>query len=165
MPDLIVERIDRPSDEARALLAELDAELGANYTAEQRHALTIERVFAPHVAFFIVRLSGAAVGCGGVAFDDGFAELKRMYVRPALRGKGVVQVLIARLETEAAARGYARVTLETGDAQHAAIRAYERAGFARCAAFGAYAALPAHAIIRSVFMEKRLARGALITSR
>jgi len=153
---IVVERLDEPSDDARGLLAELDAELGANYAPDQRHALTIDRLFQPNVAFFIVRLDGEAIGCGGVAFDDGFAELKRMYVRPAMRGKGGVQALITRLEQEAAARGYARVSIETGDAQRAAIRAYERAGFTRCGAFGEYATLPAHAIVRSVFLEKHL---------
>ena len=46
--------------------------------------------------------------------------------------------------------------LETGDAQRAAIRLYERAGYTRCAAFGPYAAMPLHAIEHSVFFEKRL---------
>ena len=157
MPDLIVERVDRPIEEARAHLAELDAELSATYTPDQRHGLAVDRVFQPSVAFFVVRFEGAAIGCGGIAFDDGFAELKRMYVKPAMRGKGAVQALIARLATEAGARGYSRLTLETGDAQTAAIRAYERAGFRRCEPFGAYAALSSHTIARSVFMDKRLA--------
>ena len=51
-------------------------------------------------------------------------------------------------------RGVTRIALETGDAQHAAIRFYERAGFTPCAAFGAYATLPPRAVERSVFFEK-----------
>ncbi|MEQ1868365.1 MAG: GNAT family N-acetyltransferase, partial [Micropepsaceae bacterium] len=106
--------------------------------------------------FFSVRLEGAAVGCGAVGFDDGFAELKRMYVLPAMRGRGVVQALLARLETEAVAHGYRRLMLETGDTLLPALRVYERAGFRRCGAFGHYAVLEPHRIVRSVFMEKSI---------
>lgn len=151
---IVLELTERATDEARELIGELEAELSGPYAADQRHGFGVDRVFQPDIRFFVARVDGEAVGCGGIAFDDGFAELKRMYVRPALRGRGVVQALISRLEEEARSRGYKRLTLETGDAQLAAIRVYERAGYRRCAAFGAYAGLEAHAIVRSVFFEK-----------
>ena len=153
---LVLEPAPSPTDDARQLIAELDAELAGPYSAEQRHGLSVERVFQPGVLFFVARLDGRAVGCGGVAFGEGFAEVKRMYVRPHARGRGVARALLARLEDEARARGVRRVTLETGDAQHAAIRLYERAGYTRCGAFGPYAAMPPRAIERSVFFEKRI---------
>jgi putative acetyltransferase len=103
-----------------------------------------------------VRLAGAAVGCGAIGFDEGFAELKRMYVRPKMRGLGAVQALLQRLEEEAAARGVALLRLETGDTLHAAHKVYERAGFKRCGAFGHYLTLEPHRIARSVFMEKKI---------
>ncbi|MEA2707725.1 MAG: putative acetyltransferase [Phycisphaerales bacterium] len=106
--------------------------------------------------FFIARLDGEAVGCGGIAFEEGFAEVKRMYVRPRARGRDVAGTILARLEHEAGARGVTRLTLETGDERHAAIRFYERVGFTRCAAFGAYAAMPPRAIEHSVFFEKSI---------
>ena len=152
-----VEHVPTPTADAVALIGELDAELGAAYEAQNRHGLSVERVFQPGVMFFVARLGGDAVGCGGVAFEDGFAEVKRMYVRPAARGRGVAQSILRRIEREAAARGVKRLTLETGDAQDAAIRLYQRAGFTRCAAFGAYLSKPASAIQRSVFFEKRFA--------
>jgi putative acetyltransferase len=151
---LVLERIDRATDEARALIEALETELSGDYEPHQRHGLSIDRVFQPHIVFFIARLDGEAVGCGGIAFDDGFAELKRMYVRPTMRGKGVVQALLTRLEQEARARGVKRLTLETGDVLHAAMRVYERWGFTRCAPFGDYVGLPAPTIARSVFFEK-----------
>jgi putative acetyltransferase len=154
---LAIEHVEAPTDDARLLIGELDAELAAHYAAEQQHGLSLARVFRPGVRFFIARLEGEPAGCGGVAFDDGFAELKRMYVRPQARGRGVAQALLARLEQEARTRGVPRLVLETGDAQHAAIRLYERAGFTRCPAFGAYAAMPPPAVERSVFFEKPLA--------
>ncbi|HSI36026.1 MAG: GNAT family N-acetyltransferase [Phycisphaerae bacterium] len=150
-----IELIALPTDEARALIGELDAELAGPYSAEQRHGLSVEKVFRAGIVFFVARVDGVAAGCGGVSFEEaGLAELKRMYVRPAYRGRGVARALIARLEDEARARDVARVTLETGDAQVAAMRLYERAGYARCGAFGAYARMEAGAVVRSVFFEK-----------
>ncbi len=151
---IILEHIQTPTDDARALIGELDAELSGPYAPEQRHGLSIERVFQSSVLFFIARLDGRAVGCGGVAFEAGFAEVKRMYVRPGARGRGVARAILARLEEEARARGVTRIVLETGDAQKAAIRFYERAGFTRCASFGAYMSMPPCAIDRSVFFKK-----------
>jgi putative acetyltransferase len=151
---LELEQVTSPTDDARALIAELDAELSGPYASDQRHGLSVERVFQPDVMFFIARERGQALGCGGVAFADGFAEVKRMYVRPKARGRGVARAILDRLELEARRRGVTRLTLETGDAQVAAIRLYEAAGFTRCAAFGAYAAMPPRAIVHSVFFEK-----------
>lgn len=153
---LALEHVDRVTDDARMLIEELDAELSGPYTPDQRHGLSIERVFQPGVLFFVARLDGRPAGCGGVAFEEDFAEVKRMYVRRQARGRNVAQAVLARLEEEARARGYQRLTLETGDVQHAAIRFYERAGFTRCAPFGAYATLPPRAIARSIFYEKSL---------
>ena len=153
---LVIERVDAPTDEARLLIEELEAELSGNYAAEQRHGLSVERVFRPGVVFFVARLDGEPVGCGGVAFAHGLAEVKRMYVRPPARGSGVARAVLARLEEEARRRGVTRLVLETGDVQHDAMRLYERAGFTRCAAFGDYAAMPPAATERSVFFEKRI---------
>ena len=151
---ILLERIEAPSDEVRLLIGELDAELSGAYAPENRHGLNPARLFQPHVMFYIARLAGEAVGCGGVAFEDGLAEVKRMYVRPPARGRGVGRAILARLEAEARDRGATRLVLETGDAQQAATRLYERAGLVRCAAFGAYAEMPPDAIAHSIFFEK-----------
>jgi putative acetyltransferase len=155
---LVIEQVDAPTDVARALVDELEAELSASYVAEQRHGLGIAHLFEPGVVFFIGRLDDEPVGCGGLAVEDGVAEVKRMYVRPRARGRDVAQRILARLEDEARARGATRLVLETGDVQHAALRFYGRAGFTRCAAFGRYATMPRRAIERSVFLEKSIAR-------
>jgi putative acetyltransferase len=152
-----IEHAASPTEDILLLVGELDAELNSAYAPENRHGLNIERIFQPNVMFFIARLDGESVGCGGVAFEDGLAEVKRMYMRPPARGKGVAQSILARLEQEARSRGIHRLTLETGDAQLAAMRFYQRAGFTRCGAFGAYATMSANAIQRSVFFEKLLA--------
>ena len=150
-------KVEAPTDDVRLLIGELDAELNAAYSAEQRHGFNISRLFQPGISFFIARLDENPAGCGGVAFTDGLAEVKRMYVRPPFRGRNVAQAILARLEREARAHGFNRLVLETGDAQTAALCFYQREGFARCEAFGEYAKMPAPSILRSVFFEKYLA--------
>ncbi len=145
------------TDDVRTLIAELDEVLAAAYPPEQRHGLSLDAIFAPHVRFFLARLDGAAVGCAGVALFADFAEVKRMYVRAEARGRGVADALLARLEDEAWAAGIGLLRLETGERQPAALRFYERTGFRPCAAFGDYAVMPPFAVATSIFLEKRLA--------
>jgi len=144
------------TDEVRELIGELDATLSAEYPPEQRHGLALDAIFQPHIRFFVARLDGVAVGCGGVALFADFAEVKRMYVREAVRVRGVAPALLARIEQEARAAGLTTLRLETGDAQIAAMRLYARAGFVRCPPFGDYAAMAPDAVATSVFFEKRL---------
>jgi len=153
---VVVELAAAPTDDVRALVTELEAELATQYSAEQRHGLKLEAIFAPHVRFFIARLGGEAIGCGGVALFPDFAEVKRMYVRAAFRGRGGAQALLARIEAETLAAGLTTLRLETGDRQGAAIRVYEAAGFRPCAAFGEYLAMGPAAVATSLFFEKAL---------
>jgi putative acetyltransferase len=152
--DVTIERVAAPTDELRQLLAELDEALSGPYLPEQRHAFSLDQLFEDNVRFFAARLDGVAVGCGGVAFYDGFAEVKRMYTRPTARRKGVAAALLQRLEDEARGAGHSVLRLETGMYQDEAIGFYERAGFERCAAFGDYLDLSPQAIETSVFYEK-----------
>jgi putative acetyltransferase len=149
-------RADGPTDDVRLLIGELEATLAAEYPPEQRHGVSLDTLFQPHIRFFTARLDGAPAGCGGVALLSEFAEVKRMYVRPALRGRGVAQALLARIEAEARAAGLAWLRLETGDRQLAAMRLYEREGFVRCAPFGDYAAMSPRQIATSALFEKRI---------
>jgi putative acetyltransferase len=155
-----IELVATATGDVRALIGELDQVLAAEYLPEQRHGLALQALFQPHIRFFVARLSGAAVGCGGIALFDDFAEVKRMYVRETVRGRGVAQALLTRIETEARAAGRAVLQLETGERQAAALKFYARAGFKPCAAFGDYAAMRPEAIATSIFMEKRLSSAA-----
>lgn len=151
-----IELVSEETTELRELVGELDAVLGANYEPHQRHGLSLAQLSEPHVRFFIVRLDSAALGCGGVALFDGYAEVKRMYVRPAARGRGLAKALLERIEDEARAAGKPVLRLETGPYQREAIGLYQRMGFTACGAFGGYAAMAPRAIEMSVFMQKTL---------
>src|SRR5215470_16297261 len=153
---MAIELVRSPSAEVRSLVTELEEILSAEYPPEQRHGLRLEALFQPHIRFFVARMDGVAVGCGGIALFDDFAEVKRMYVREGARGRGVADALLTRLASEAKATGLGLLRLETGDRQLAAIHFYERSGFRRCAAFGNYATMPPSSIATSVFFEKRI---------
>jgi len=145
-----------PTDEVRALISELDGQLSTMYSTEQRHGLALDAIFQPHIRFFLARLDSAAVGCGGVAFFPDFAEVKRMFVRESVRGRGVAQALVAKIEAEALNAGQVTLRLETGQRQGAAFRLYTKAGFKTCAAFGDYTLMSPEAIAVNVFMEKQI---------
>ena len=154
--DLRIEAAPTATDDVRLLIGELEAVLAAEYPPEQRHGLSLDTIFQPHVRFFIARLRGAAIGCGGVALFPDYAEVKRMYVRGSARGKGVADAILERIEAEVRGAGLSMLRLETGDRQVAAMRLYVRTGVRECPAFGAYASMPPQSIATSVFFEKRL---------
>lgn len=87
----------------------------------------------------VAYLGGEAVGCGAFKpFAEGGVELKRMYVQPALRGRGIALQVLQALEAWAYAEGHRRCVLETGIKQPEAIRLYEKAGYTRIANFPPY---------------------------
>jgi putative acetyltransferase len=150
-----IEAVPTATEEVRLLIGELETVLAAEYPPEQRHGLTLDAIFQPHIRFFVARVRGAAVGCGGVALFTDFAEIKRMYVRDVARGQGVADAIVARIEEEVRDAGLSLLRLETGERQVAALRFYARAGFRRCPAFGAYTEMAPQSIATSVFFEKR----------
>jgi putative acetyltransferase len=151
-----IERVPAVTAEVRILIDKLDRELSENYSREQRHGLALDAIFQPHIRFFVARVKEEAVGCGGVALFQTFAEVKRMYVRNELRGRGIADAVIARLAAEALDAGLTVLRLETGTRSIAAIQFYRRCGFQPCGAFEPYSSMPPEAIITSVFLEKRL---------
>lgn len=146
-------RIESPDQpEVVALIDELDAYQKPLYPAESHHGVDLSVLMRPEVAFAVARdEQGHAVGCGAVLAQGGVGELKRMYVKPSCRGRGVAKALLERLESEARLRGCEWLMLETGISQPEALCLYERSGFRRRGPFGDYRPDPL-----SVFMEKAL---------
>jgi putative acetyltransferase len=98
-------------------------------------------MFVPPAGVFVVLREddGRAVGCGGIArFDAARGEVKRMYVVPEARGRGLGRRLLEELEAQARALGYTSVVLETGDRQPEALGLYESAGFERIPCYPPY---------------------------
>jgi GNAT superfamily N-acetyltransferase len=84
----------------------------------------------PDGAFIVGWAGGLAVCCGGLKrLSEGVCELKRMYVVPAWRGRGVARQLLYALEDRARALGYATARLDTGPRQEGARGLYESEGY------------------------------------
>ena len=80
--------------------------------------------------FVVVRDDDDVVGCGAlVALDAGTAEIKRMWIDPARRGRGLGPRLLAHLEQLASAQDRTRVVLDTNSTLTEAIAMYERNGY------------------------------------
>lgn len=146
------ERFD--SEAAQGLADALEAELLATYDGVPGSGgLPAASVFEPPDGVFLVGWDdGEPVACGGIArYDEATAEIRRMYVVPTARGRGLARRVLTALEDEARALGYSFVRLETGKLQAEAIGLYTSAGFGPIARYGPFANDP-----RSVCFEKRL---------
>jgi GNAT superfamily N-acetyltransferase len=145
------ERPDSP--DALLLLGKLDAVLEMMpYPPESRHAFDVKRLLSEGVAFFVTHIDEKPGGCGGIKlFGAEYGEVKRMYVRPAFRGRGLGKLMLDRLADHAGARQVHLLRLETGIHQTEAIALYEHWGFQRCPPFGEYKLDPL-----SLYFEKRV---------
>jgi putative acetyltransferase len=87
----------------------------------------------------VASINGVAVGCGAFKpFAEGVAEIKRMYVLPDYRGRGISVAVLRELEHWAAELGFERCVLETGKAMTEAIGLYLKSGYERIPNFGQY---------------------------
>jgi putative acetyltransferase len=142
----------------------LDPELAALVTAQQREVQQREvqqrevresAAFSPDddSAYLVAVVDGRAVACAGWrAVGDGVAELRRMFVRPAFRGRGIGRQLVVWVEEQALAAGCPIIRLDTNPLLEAAIGLYLSSGYRPIPAYGEYAGNPDR-----VCFEKRLA--------
>jgi GNAT superfamily N-acetyltransferase len=150
-----VRREDLASPTAQALIEALNADLRARYPeGDGMHyfRLDADEVRPGRGAFVVAYDAGTPVGCGAVrTIDTGIAEIKRMYVAPGVRGRGIAKRMLKVLEREARAIGVTKLLLETGTRQPEAIALYSKNGYSPTGAFGDYPPSP-----MNVFFEKRL---------
>jgi putative acetyltransferase len=145
---------DAATDDAALLIAELSVELARRYewSDDGSGNFRPEDVRVPRSVFLIGRLANRPVACGAIRPLDGdVGEVKRMFVTPDVRGRGLSKRLLAALEGAARQMEYVTLRLETGTGQPEAIRLYESAGYHRIEPYGTYIDDP-----RSVCFEKRL---------
>jgi GNAT superfamily N-acetyltransferase len=135
----------------RGLTEEYETRYGGG--AGEMSAYALADFEPPAGCFLVLTVAGRTVAGGGFRrLDESTAELKRMWTDPAYRRRGLARRVLAVLETEAAARGYRRLRLETGLAQPEAVALYAATGWTRSAdGYGRHRDSP-----RAVFFEKRL---------
>lgn len=142
---ITIVRAELTADVSRGLIEALNAELSALYPepGAKHFQLDPTEVAEGCGAFLVVYREGVPVGCGALRLlNADTAELKRMYVSPIVRGRGLGRRLMAALEAEARTLGVRRLVLETGVRQAAALALYQATGFHQIPLFGEYCLSP-----------------------
>jgi putative acetyltransferase len=153
-PALRIETDDLSSSAVANFLGDHLTEMRSTSPPESTHALDIEALRQPNVTVWTVWSDLTLVGCGALKkIDDEHCELKSMRTSPRHKRIGVASLLLTHIVTEATARGFRRMSLETGSMNFydPARKLYLKYGFEFCGPFGEYGADP-----NSVFMTKVL---------
>jgi GNAT superfamily N-acetyltransferase len=146
-------RVD--SGDGGALEAAMRAEMalvydGLDLRSPDMPAAGAAELNPPRGVFLVGYEDGSPICCGGIKdLNDGACEIKRMYVAPEARGRGVARRLLGALEERAHALGYETARLETAERQPDARHLYESAGYAAIANFN-------NNPVATFFGEKRL---------
>lgn len=140
---------------AVAIIAELDVDLHARYPGVPFHTFSPDELTRPEFTFVLAEAAGEAIGCGALRLrEPGVAEVKRMFVRPAARRRGVARAVLAALEARAREIDASRILIETGASQPEAISLYVSSGYVPIPRYGEYVNVPT-----SRCFEKRLDAG------
>ncbi|GAA4683472.1 GNAT family N-acetyltransferase [Nocardioides nanhaiensis] len=131
--------------DAVRMVAEVQAEYVVRYGGPDRSPVDPLTFLPPHGIFVVGYQDGEPVATGAWRRSDvpalgarATAEVKRMYVAPAARGRGRARAVLAELERTAAAHGVEAMVLETGVAQPEAIALYESSGYVPVPPYGFY---------------------------
>lgn len=143
---------------AQALIAELDAYMADLYPPESNHLDDIQTLKQANVLFLGIYIENQLVGCGAVKIitqtntsTDKYGEIKRIFIKPEYRGRGLSKPLINQLETYLKANSVPIARLEMGIYQPEALGLYRQLGYIEREPFGDYKPDPL-----STFMEKIL---------
>lgn len=139
--DLRIIEDDLSGEAIRALVSLHLAGMHAHSPACKVHALPVEKLRQPGVTFYSAWADDALAGMGAIRqIAATHGELKSMRVAPEFLGKGMGEAILLHLLNVARARGYRRVSLETGSgpAFEPALRLYRKHGFENCDAFADY---------------------------
>jgi putative acetyltransferase len=145
---------DLQGPEIAALLETHVALCRSTSPPESTHVLDLDSLRMREITFWSVWDGLELVGCGALKeLEPGHGEVKSMHTVAAHRGRGIGLAVLEQIVGEAHARGYRRLSLETGSmTAFAPARAlYAAFGFVACPPFGSYRRDP-----NSVFMTLEL---------
>lgn len=150
--NLSIRPADPTSEEAIGLFVDLDSYLRNLYPREANHIAPPNELASEAYYFVIAYWLGEPCGCGAFRRDaEGYAEIKRIYVKESLRGHGLSRRIMSHLETKAREEGFILAKLETGTKQMEAVGLYKALGYRFCGKFADYPPGP-----YTLFMEKEL---------
>jgi ribosomal protein S18 acetylase RimI-like enzyme len=153
---LLIEAVDVGLPEARLLITRLTAELAGRYHDDGAGDFQPADVQGPRSGFLLARWDAHPVACGAYrSLSEDTAEIKRMYVDPAYRGRGIGRRLLVALEERIQKAGYRKVQLDTGTMQPEALGLYESAGYHRIEPYGYYREDPRCICFAKVFESAR----------
>jgi putative acetyltransferase len=140
---LSIERVWLDNVDVQLLISQLNSDLYSRYPEPGALIFSLETadIVDGVGALMMADLDGEPVGCGAFrVMDDvpGSAEIKRMYVALAGRGKKIGSALLAELERMGADFGFRRFALESGPRQPEAQRMFEAAGYVVCEPWGPF---------------------------
>ena len=134
----VLKKTNSADADFQLLVNELDADLQNRYGEQQAFFSQFNKL--NHIHHVIVAYENELpVGCGAFKlFEKALVEIKRMYVKPQHRGKGIAAYILQELEQWAKQEGFTACVLETGLNQPEAIRLYEKTGYVRTPNYGQY---------------------------
>lgn len=138
--ELVIETRDYGDADVVRMVAEVQAEYVGRYSGPDAAAVDPGEFSPPNGMFFVGVLDGVAVATAGWRRLDGTrAEIKRMYVAPTARRRGIARRMLAEVERSAGEAGITHFVLNTGPKQMEAVALYEQSGYAPVSGFGHYA--------------------------
>lgn len=141
MDRVTINEDDLSGEAIRELVALHLSGMHANSPACKVHALPVEKLRQPGVTFYSAWVGDVLAGMGAIReLDATHGELKSMRVASDWLGKKIGEAMLLHLLSVARQRGYARVSLETGQgpAFEPALGLYRKHGFVNCEAFADY---------------------------
>jgi GNAT superfamily N-acetyltransferase len=139
---------------ARSLVARVQQEYVTRYGGPDEAVVDPAEFEPPAGLFLVAEVDGVPAGCGAWRVHaDGVVEVKRVFVEPAFRRRGLARVLMAELERSAAAAGHRAVVLNSGNRQPEALALYAGLGYTPVGGYGVYAEASG-----AVFLGKDLPR-------
>lgn len=145
---MLIRRVPFDHPDAMKLDDEVQAEYSIRYGDGGDATHMDPAHFVPPAGLYLIAYDehGRPLATGGwrtqdtndEGYLDGDAEIKRMYVIPKARGRGLARRILTELESDARTAGRARMVLETGTKQPEAVALYTSSGYEPCAKFGHY---------------------------
>ncbi len=144
-------KTDTSNPDFRALVKHLDKYLSVTDGSE--HSFYDQYNKLDQIKYTVVIYdNNTPVGCGAIKeFDKNRVEIKRMYVLPTHRGKGIASKILLALEDWATTLTYQSCILECGNRQPDAIACYEKNNYKKITNYGPYSGVE-----NSVCYEKKL---------